>query len=354
MFLFYTGLPGSGKSYRVVKDLIEAQNKKSGPTYYVLHNIDGLKTDSFNDPDLIKDWRDYIQDGTYKDEIELFSEETQAELCSLIREKYNLPMLIVIDEAHRWFDRDKKPLKSWVSFHRHLGQDIWMVTQKRTMIHSAYRGLAEYEKRAKNTSFFDNPFFFMYQKEANGEKFGMEIKRKSKRVFQAYKSFEANHKKTISLTIPIVLLVILVGGVAFWQLSMGGQKSYERETVKTDKPKQAVKVQQSDRDKKSRPTPGNKPVPKAEAAIPEQPARPGYLYSLQDIPKKIIKVGRCGNEIIVRDLDTGRIAMLTDIDPYLQVKRIVTEDIIDLHDKYTDKFVRIVSGKFMRRSKISD
>lgn len=351
MFIFYTGLPGSGKSYRVVHDLLQTQNSKKGKKYYVYHNIDGLKEENFNDPFLINDWRDLITEGYCADEIQFFSEEFQTQLCREVQEKYGLPVLIIIDEAHRWFDRDRKSLKAWVSFHRHLGQDIWMVTQKQTMIHNSYRGLAEYEKRAKNNSLFDNPFVFIYSKICNGQTFGTEFKRKKKKVFEAYKSFEANNKKTVSLVIPAILCVIVLCGFLYYSLAMnrGGDKKekqvakaqeVEQEQVQADVDPQHVKSLQVEVDQLE---PESEPEPEHD--------RPASLMSLEEIENNLVIVGSFGNEIIVRDMESGVISQLKDFDPYLKVQNRINNDVADIHDRYTGKFIRVYSEMQHRKGR---
>lgn len=224
MFLFYTGKPGTGKSYKVVYDLFSVDGK-----YYVLHNIDGLKHDHFKHPHLFRDWREFVDDyNDTKSVLQIFNEEWQKDFCARVNEKYGLPVLVIVDEAHRWFDKTKKAAKAWLSFHRHLGQDIWFVTQKQTMIATDYRGLAELEKRAKNTFLFNLPFYFVYQKRSGPDSCGYEKARKSKKVFSAYKSFElTTGSKQRSWFAPALIgfVALCVGYYFFWDIGPATAKN---------------------------------------------------------------------------------------------------------------------------------
>lgn len=247
MFVFYTGKPGTGKSYKVVFDLFRIQGQ-----YYVIHNIDGLKHEAFKQPYLFKDWRTYISEEVAFSEFEIFTEQFQQKLTDEVWAKFQLPVLVVIDEAHRWFDKSKKDLKAWLSFHRHLGQDIWMVTQKQTMIHNDFRGLAELEKRAKNTFFFNLPYLFVYQKRSGTDSCGYETARKKKKIFQAYKSFEISSSKSkkSSLFVPVLIGLVLVGLVYFfaWPSShQGGKKVAEASTGPKPKKVPVQKVVKPDK-----------------------------------------------------------------------------------------------------------
>ena len=82
MIVLYSGIPGSGKSYKMVHDL-EAEKKK----YFVIHNIDGLKEDYLREGEgfsFIK----YCEDQQMEVEA-FFSKEYQIELSEAIRAKYN-------------------------------------------------------------------------------------------------------------------------------------------------------------------------------------------------------------------------------------------------------------------------
>jgi hypothetical protein len=94
--------------------------------------------------------------------------------------------LIVVDEAQNLFGvRDAEALR-FLSYHRHLGFDVWLVCQHRRMLHGDVLALVECEIRAK----IGVRGVFVYQWAIGGEVFRTEVVRKEMRVFDAYRSFE--------------------------------------------------------------------------------------------------------------------------------------------------------------------
>ena len=178
--ILFTGKPGSGKSYRIVAKLMDISSK-----YYVFHNIDGLNHDFFD------------EDGKYMrrwDEIEGFLTLTkQKEICGYIREQFNRPVLVVIDEAQsQGFASRNQVLLDWISYHRHLGQDIWLVSQSLFTINRDFTDRCDYECRAKRGIATNQ---FIYQYAVSGEVFKTDRVAKRKAVFKAYKSFEHDEMK---------------------------------------------------------------------------------------------------------------------------------------------------------------
>lgn len=114
----YTGKPGSGKTYRVVKELLEDEGR-----YYVFHNIDGLKES------LIEGGR-YIQNWTSIENF--FTKEKQEEISSWARSEYNRSVLVIVDEAQTWFGDRSAKIKAWLTQHRKLGQDIMLAKAPNT------------------------------------------------------------------------------------------------------------------------------------------------------------------------------------------------------------------------------
>jgi len=204
MFLIFSGKPGGGKTYRAVNEILKPENQDK---FVILHNIDGLKPEKFNCPDLVIDWRvKYIDSGLVSSVEEFFSEDFQTELSKHFMEKHKKPMLIVIDECHRWMQNKNDIMLAWLSFHRHLGQYVVGITQRETMIHHTYRALHQYELRAKLDLFF----CFAYAKIENGESCGYSFIRKKKAVFDAYVSYVVESKsysnKLFFAVVPFVVL----------------------------------------------------------------------------------------------------------------------------------------------------
>lgn len=180
MITLYSGIPGSGKTYKMVAELSRQKDK-----YYVVHNIDGLQEGYLGDYGI--NFLKYCEDQKI-DIVDFFSKEYQIEFTKAVLEKYNRPVLAIIDEAHEWFSVNSKNLKMWLSYHRHLNQDIWLVAHRSTNIHAMYRSFIEVEYRAKSGSFLNIPYYFFYNRILGGQQSGYVKERKSQKIFEIYKS----------------------------------------------------------------------------------------------------------------------------------------------------------------------
>lgn len=204
MITLYSGIPGSGKTYKMVAELSRQKDK-----YYVVHNIDGLQEGYLGDYGI--NFLKYCEDQKI-DIVEFFSKEYQIEFTKAVLEKYNRPVLAIIDEAHEWFSVNSKNLKMWLSYHRHLNQDIWLVAHRSTNIPAMYRSFIEVEYRAKSGSFLNIPGFFFYNRILGGQQSGYIKERKSNKIFEIYKSQligKVEKKKTPKV------MIVLVAGVVF-------------------------------------------------------------------------------------------------------------------------------------------
>lgn len=168
----YTGKPGSGKTYRVVSELLADEGR-----YYVFHNIDGLKESLIESGKYIQSWTGI--DG-------FFTKRKQEEISDWARKEYDRAVLVIIDECQVVLGDRNAEIKAWLSWHRHLGQDIKLICQHYKMIQGDYYNLADYEIRGKRGYITKQ---FVYQWTVNGEAFKTDRLKKSKAVFAAYRSF---------------------------------------------------------------------------------------------------------------------------------------------------------------------
>ena len=204
----YSGLPRSGKTYRMVYDMYKARDR-----YFIIHNIDGLKEGLLGDFGF--NWVEYCE----KEKIEVddfFSKDYQIELSKHIRKKYKREMLIIIDEAHEWFDHHVKNLKMWLSYHGHLGQTIWLVSHRSQNIPSVYRSFVEIEYRAKHSQIISIPKLFVYNKIFAGEKLGYDFRIKRQAIFDLYKSQQNDFKATAASPILLISIIAICLGVWFY------------------------------------------------------------------------------------------------------------------------------------------
>lgn len=198
----YTGIPGSGKTYRIVYEL---KYKDLLDKYYVFHNIEELKMES---PFL----REYGPNCELKPK-DIFNYKAQTELAHQVKEKYNRNILFIIDECDKYgFDRVDSNIKEWISMHRHLGQDIYLMTQSKWNIAKDYYNLCEVEINGQRGHLFNA---FIYAWFVKGEKISTDRLPKKKDVYELYRSFhhpELNKKrsKLIPLGIGFFVCAILM------------------------------------------------------------------------------------------------------------------------------------------------
>lgn len=230
MITLFTGLPGSGKSYKMVAELWKNKNK-----YFIIHNVVGFKTETLKEFGF--NWVDYCTKNNISVE-EFFSKDYQVELAKKVKEKYNRPMLIIIDEAHEWFDRNVKALKMWLSYHRHINQQIYLVAHATRNIPQTYRTFVEVEYRAKSSSFIFLPRYFFYNRIIGGQRAGYILEKKKQAIFDLYSSadIKGGEKKRVSFLIPGVILLIIILFVLFLKAPgfMWGKKEKTESGVKIE------------------------------------------------------------------------------------------------------------------------
>lgn len=209
MITLYSGIPGSGKTYKMVAELSRCKDK-----YYVVHNIDGLVEGYLGEFGI-----NFIEYCT-KENMEVpdfFSKEYQIKFCAAVHEKYNRSVLVIIDEAHEWFSVNSKNLKMWLSYHRHIDQDIWLVAHRSTNIPAMYRSFIEIEFRAKSGSFMGVPGYFLYNRILGGQASGYTKERKQQKIFDIYKSqlINTDKKRKTPKFIMMVVAASILGVLLF-------------------------------------------------------------------------------------------------------------------------------------------
>ena len=260
MILYFTGVPGSGKSYygvdyiykTVVKDPLKLRkaNKrfnrkfiylylfaksrgylklvyfarrslKKSKTYYSCYtNINGLKFDQldrvfeFNFRSLDKDIKELY--GIYKEN------EDNPNLDDVLNDHAKsmrlYKSLFVIDECHNYFDTRRAHLIWWLTYHRHMYQDIILITQNLSLVEPKYKRLAEmwYRAKPKSLSLFSHVFkydaFTNPQLFKNSKAGTLKVKKK-KQVFDLYQSGDSVNVDNVLfkfIKIAFVLLLLLL------------------------------------------------------------------------------------------------------------------------------------------------
>lgn len=232
----YTGLPGSGKTFRIVSDLLELQATKKAR--YVIHNVESLNPDKFKNGKLVQLDKHLKDNGISLDQF--FQKDYQAFICEEVKKEYDLQVLVILDEAQNLLD--SRAAFEWLTWHRHLDQDVWLGTQNLRNVDRHVRNLIEYEIRGKKGPIIP---FFIYAHRSEGSVFSWSYKMKNRSVFKAYKSFDLGSGKTGSKSPWMFAFLLLFLGLVGYTVYLKGNLFNHGELAKKSseaKPKVEAKV----------------------------------------------------------------------------------------------------------------
>ncbi|UJS18631.1 MAG: zonular occludens toxin domain-containing protein [Candidatus Jettenia sp.] len=228
MITLIEGSIGGGKTYYAINDILrkyfkfdEVNNiwvKNLDHDIEVVTNIDGFH--------LGKDLNEEIEKAGG---VDVFF--TKDYLMKYTRDRKHI---IVIDEAHEIFHRkyyNQEVFNMW-KWHRHIGFDVYLITQEYKDLCRELQGLPEYHYSAVRRSFslFGAKGAFRYQLLVGGKVFKTKIVKQDLRVFFAYKSSnivqEERPKSVVFRYYIFIGCFILVGLSMFaWLLSSFASRS---------------------------------------------------------------------------------------------------------------------------------
>lgn len=157
MIEYTIGVPGSGKTYRAMYalyanfGLIEKLKDKKfihKEIEFAYTNINEIKIDSFENDKIKKlDWDIFKQHLTQLHTL-YRAKVPDTELIKTAKDLDLANCLIILDECHNYLDRNDKILVWWLSYHRHLHQDIYLITQNLALVDSKYKAFSEFFYKA--------------------------------------------------------------------------------------------------------------------------------------------------------------------------------------------------------------
>ena len=223
MLSFIVGVPGSGKTALAVDYLIDNGHKNKYDFIYnninefnnaLIPNCSTLEWDSFyNDiNELYVLYNHKIEDPITRKKIRISDDV----LIDKAKELKLFNSLIIIDEAHNYFDKRDPILIWWLSYHRHLSQEIFLITQNLSLVESKYKSFAEVFYRAVPSllRLFPNQLKYKLYSESRMSKISQyatkTINVKTNNIFKYYKSGHNTKSKPIILKMIIVSLISLV------------------------------------------------------------------------------------------------------------------------------------------------
>lgn len=201
MITYIVGNPGSGKSYFAVyklwymfiykpkpaKGLLGIIFKPKLPENKYLYAYTNINEFKFElDERLLK----FDYDEVYSNLAKLYNaykieKKTDKELIELAKEMRLYKVLFVVDEIHNYFKAKEDPvLVWWVTYHRHLYQDLLFITQDLSLVNNEYKRVAEKFYRAIDSSkrLFSKRFKYAY--------------------FTSYKMYQSDRVNNFNINLP--------------------------------------------------------------------------------------------------------------------------------------------------------
>lgn len=205
----YSGVPGSGKTYKMVADLDAFLQRK--PDVNLVSNIKGLQLPHQDFDDMLLHYFPE-QSLTILQRIEQFF---VYEFQESLNVTYGGPVMYVLDECQEYFPHlTKLPnTERYLQRHRHLGHNLYLATQASSLLSSKVVALIEIELHAVRRSIsFLGEFHYRRQSPQTHQLIDSKTVFPKKRIFNLYKSFDvgeiAKPKKTLWLKFwPLILLI---------------------------------------------------------------------------------------------------------------------------------------------------
>lgn len=232
MIKIVTGVPGSGKTYYAINHLLDKHYKKIDGEWHkksdvtILTNIKDFKLEHIN-------LDDAMRKAGVRAEV-FFTVPYQEKVIK----KYGY-CIYVLDEAQRLFHRKfyNKDVFYFFDYHRHLGIDIYLVTQDIKKLPLEIKSVAESEIRAvrKSLSFFGE---FKYSARIDDDILERIVLKPDKTIFALYTSFESETKEKQKNRVKWVTMgafaLMPIGVVIFLSVFGGSKKDVNAQEKKIE------------------------------------------------------------------------------------------------------------------------
>lgn len=214
---YIVGNPGSGKTYFAVNKLYEyfveptLKNKKilgfeikrkikTFDYLYCYTNINGLKFDISNK--LLK--FDFDVFYLYLSELyNLYSNSANDDEINIKANELKLfKSMFIIDEIHNVFkNKDDKILIWWLTYHRHIHQEIILITQDLSLVSNEYKRVAEFFYKALDSGKRISKNSFRYAQFSSYKMYGKDLVfrfslKANQEVFNLYQSGKSSSNKS--------------------------------------------------------------------------------------------------------------------------------------------------------------
>lgn len=292
MMTYLVGNPGSGKTYYAVFKiyqlfLFKPQNsflskfikpEKQKEYTYCYTNINEFKFD------LCDKFIKFDFDKFYSDMSILYalyiSKVTDAELNERAKELNLSGVFIVLDEAHNFLKSKEDPvLVWWLTYHRHLYQDIYLITQDLSLIGNEYKRIAEHFLKAVDSAkrLFKNKFRYilygsykMYQKDVM-QKFHIPYLQE---IFDLYHSGQSSSQKSFVRKFFYIALFLFIALSIYFYFFLKSLSSDVSDEQQDDSTQSSQPIHAAE----PRPAHQTKPTPQAK----DKPSQT-YIYDISCI-----------------------------------------------------------------------
>ncbi|MGB9874222.1 MAG: zonular occludens toxin domain-containing protein, partial [Hydrogenobacter sp.] len=232
--VFITGTPGAGKTYYAVKKLLDDLKK---PSVLVVSNIDGLERDKLSfyfgkEVDNFMYLDEFLAlcysfagmnyDGNYRVgfltilNVDFWKRYI---IPALYKERGFRKVVFYLDEFQSIIDEDTdltQVQKFFFDYHRHLGVEIYIITQSIQRMNKAIRNLSEIELRLVNLRIFGLSSVVVLKTIIGGVVVKKSMLKYDPVIFVLYRSALVEHMKGVRGRPPVMLFVGLI--VLFFSL----------------------------------------------------------------------------------------------------------------------------------------
>lgn len=258
MVSIITGVPGSGKSFKAVNDIVSQLVNPKSDFQYLYTNIAGfdfdlmrskLKKNRLNQKCF--ELKNSILNKHISAMYEIYIDEskTEEDLIEYSKKHHLYKSYIVFDEAHNFFGIPSTEKIWFLTYHRHIYLEIVLITQNIALIHRLYLKVIEvYFDAHRRSNAITNAFKYSFYTSDKFEKENrldiIKISPDSK-LFELYISGDSvKGKKVVYKFIAIIAIaVIVIGGFAIttWDsIQSKGTALTDINNISTPKPKKEL------------------------------------------------------------------------------------------------------------------
>ncbi|QWK20204.1 MAG: zonular occludens toxin domain-containing protein [Hydrogenobacter thermophilus] len=241
MIIFITGTPGAGKTYYSVLRMLDDLKKDS---VLVVSNIDGVSKEKFEfylgKSVNFMTFDEFLSfalslvnmryDGNYRNAFLtlLNVDYWKRYVIPALYQQGIKKVVFYLDEFQSIIDEDTdltQPQKFFFDYHRHLGIDIYIITQSIQRMSKAIRNLVEVELRLVSLRMFGLESFFVLKTLIGGVPVKKKAMKYKPEIFALYRSLLVEHMKGVRGRPPVMLFV----GFAVLLFSLYSGYSYMRQ-----------------------------------------------------------------------------------------------------------------------------